>query len=297
MSEFVGNGDGGAFEILVACPSGLAPSQLQIDFSSSYDRVPHPDVDLEGGIEKVWAKRSQANPSLYNASKFRYGGYKLLPPNQNEGDHVCLCLGLTDYKTFVGTNLSTEWEAFLKCSKGNADDVERCKHTASPLGNGAIVETEDNNILVLKRSEHVGEFPGYLVFPGGHSEPQEIGVFGHPDLGSIVELNTKITEEMYTGITREVVEETGVPAPFLSNPIFIGVSRRVLHARPTAFFFVKCTLSISDVLQFYKHAHHKFESTQLLGITKDDLPSAAAQMPGCHQGGAALFKLMRKGAT
>lgn len=51
-----------------------------------------------------------------------------------------------------------------------SDDVEQCKHTSSPLGNGAIVETIDNFILVLERSHNVGEFPGHLVFPGGHSE-------------------------------------------------------------------------------------------------------------------------------
>ncbi len=50
------------------------------------------------------------------------------------------------------------------------EDVDRCKHMASPLGNGAIVETVDRHVLVLQRSSNVGEFPGHLVFPGGHSE-------------------------------------------------------------------------------------------------------------------------------
>lgn len=39
-----------------------------------------------------------------------------------------------------------------------------------PLGNGAIVETSDGKIPILQRSRNVGEFPGYFVFPGGHSE-------------------------------------------------------------------------------------------------------------------------------
>jgi 8-oxo-dGTP pyrophosphatase MutT (NUDIX family) len=41
---------------------------------------------------------------------------------------------------------------------------------SNPLGNGAIVETSDEKIIVLQRSYNVGEFPGYYVFPGGHSE-------------------------------------------------------------------------------------------------------------------------------
>lgn len=281
------------YDLLLACPSGLTRSQLQIDFGSSYDRVPHPDLDLEGAIEKIWEERKQANPSLFTASKFRYGGHKILRAEEKESHHVCLCLGLTDYKTFVGTNLCSKWEAFLNYSE---DDVERCKYTASPLGNGAVVETRDNCILVLKRSEHVGEFPGHFVFPGGHSEPWEIGICGHTNssMDNVAELNTKIAEEMFNGITKEVVEETGVPPSSLSDPLFIGISRRVLNVRPTAFFFMRCSLSSLEVFQFYKHAQHGFESTQLLSSTKDNLPSAARNMPGCHQGGAALYEMMEK---
>jgi len=51
-----------------------------------------------------------------------------------------------------------------------ADETVRCQHTANPLGNGAVVETSDGKILLLKRSNNVGEFPGHFVFPGGHPE-------------------------------------------------------------------------------------------------------------------------------
>nr|GLL32126.1 nudix hydrolase 9 [Ipomoea trifida] len=74
--------------------------------------------------------------------------------------------------TFVGTNLSPLSERFLVQSE---DDCKQCQHTSSPLGNGAIVETSDKKILVLRRSNRVGEFPGYLVFPGGHPEPLPCG--------------------------------------------------------------------------------------------------------------------------
>nr|GLL40840.1 nudix hydrolase 9 [Ipomoea trifida]GLL41058.1 nudix hydrolase 9 [Ipomoea trifida]GLL44306.1 nudix hydrolase 9 [Ipomoea trifida] len=82
--------------------------------------------------------------------------------------HVSLHFG----RTFVGTNLSPLSERFLVQSE---DDCKQCQHTSSPLGNGAIVETSDKKILVLRRSNRVGEFPGYLVFPGGHPEPLPCG--------------------------------------------------------------------------------------------------------------------------
>lgn len=53
------------------------------------------------------------------------------------------------------------------------DDPIQCQHMSSPLGNGAVVETSDKKIVVLRRSSNVGEFPGHFVFPGGHPEVQE----------------------------------------------------------------------------------------------------------------------------
>lgn len=95
----------------------------------------------------------------------------------------------------MGSNLNPIWERFLapfegihillilnslfnrivyfhhKCTHDLfIDDCKQCQHTSSPLGNGAVVETSDNKILLLQRSNNVGEFPGYLVFPGGHPE-------------------------------------------------------------------------------------------------------------------------------
>lgn len=174
----------------------------------------------------------------------------------------------------------------------------RCKHTADPLGNGAIVETKDRQILILQRSMDVGEFPGYIVFPGGHSEPEELGIKSH-SVGetptTATQLNCRIAEEMFDGIIREIVEETGVPSTTLSDPVFIGVSRRKVNVRPTAFFYAKCSLTAAEVMDVYRHAEHSFESTVLLSSSPDALLEAAGtKMPGCHHGGAVLYQLMRK---
>lgn len=48
----------------------------------------------------------------------------------------------------------------------------------------------------------------------------EIGIKGHVDSNSDTEqraLEAKVAREMFEGITREVVEETGIPASFLVN--------------------------------------------------------------------------------
>ncbi|XP_022730857.1 nudix hydrolase 9 isoform X1 [Durio zibethinus] len=229
-----------AYKLLFSCPFGLSLPQLSVVFDESYDRIPHSDMNLENSISEIWDQRVQKNESLFNGKKFRYGGYSQKSGDgSNEESFVCLHLGLTDYRTFVGTNLNPLWEKFLVASE---DDSTQCQHTSSPVGNGAIVETSDKKILVLQRSNNVGEFPGHLVFPGGHPEPQEVGIETHKcskDSKDYELVNKRVSEEMFDSIIREVVEEIGVP------------------------------------------------TTSLI-----ELDSLTSKMPGCHQGGFALYKLM-----
>ncbi|KAL8191654.1 hypothetical protein R6Q57_028385 [Mikania cordata] len=272
-----------AFKLLLSCPSGLSSSQISVTFDESYDRVPHPDIDLENSVSEIWNKRVQQSSSLFNGKKFRYGGHDGIGPD------VCFHLGLTDYRTFVGTNLNPLWERFLVSSE---DDCKQCQHTSSPLGNGAVVETVDRKILVLQRSNNVGEFPGYLVFPGGHPEPEEVEITSHKCNQNSESSNSKVSQEMFDSIVREVVEEIGVPAATLSEPLLIGISRRVLNVRPTVFFFIKCNLHSTHVQKLYSSAQDGYESTKLFTINPSELENMASDMPGCHRGGFALYKLM-----
>ncbi|KAM1653982.1 hypothetical protein ACFX2K_006431 [Malus domestica] len=280
------------YRLLLSCPSGLSPSQISVVFDGVYDRIPHPDINLENSISEIWDQRVQKNPSLYNGTKFRYGQHVWNGGGgSNQEPHVCLHLGLTDYRTFVGTNLNPLWERLLVRSE---DDAIRCQHTSSPLGNGAIVETSDKKILVLQRSNNVGEFPGHFVFPGGHPEPHEVGIISHhhKDVTDSKAINNKVSQEMFESIVREVVEEIGVPSASLHEQVFIGLSRRELNVRPTAFFFMKCSLSSKEIPKLYSSAQDSFESTQLFTVPMIELENMASKMPGCHEGGFALYKMM-----
>lgn len=191
----------------------------------------------------------------------------------------------------MGTNLNPLWERFLVPSE---DDWRRCQHTSNPLGNGAIVETSNKEVVVLQRSANVGEFPEHFVFPGGHPEPKEVGIEKHRTDGESTHqtVNKKVSLEMFDSIVREVVEEIGVPATTLGKPVFIGISQRVLNVRPTAFFYIKCSLHSEEIQQLYSSAEDGYESTHLYTMPMSDVARVTSKMPGCHQGGFALYKLM-----
>ncbi|KAJ0248321.1 Nudix hydrolase 9 [Hirschfeldia incana] len=290
VAEEVMMPEGSRYQLLLSCPSGLSLSQVSVDFSKSHDRIQHPDHDLEDSIAQAWEQRTQGNSSLFNGQKFRFGSLCLDgDAGTNQTPHVCLRLGLTDYKTFVGTNLSSQWDKFLVTSQ---DDCVRCRHTSSPLGNAAVVETSDHKIIVLRRSDNVGEFPGHYVFPGGHPEPMSVGIDSHQLEKDGEVLNKKVSQEMFDSITREVVEETGIPPSSLSPPLFIGISRRELNVRPAMFFFIKCSHHSDDIQRLYSSAEDGFESTQLHTVSLEELKTMATRMPGCHHGGFALYELM-----
>ena len=53
-----------------------------------------------------------------------------------------------------------------------------------------------------------------------------------------------------------------------SDPVFIGVSRRVLNVRPAAFFFIKCNLDSKEIQQLYSTAQDGYESTHLYTVSR-----------------------------
>ncbi|KAF3650515.1 Nudix hydrolase 9 [Capsicum annuum] len=289
MEEKIGHG----FKLLISCPSGLSPSQVSVVFDEAYDRITHPDPTLELSIsERLFPRLEPVTSWSHGSNLKRFIRYGM--QGFNKAHHFTM---EQSSGTFVGTNLSPMWERFLVPSE---DERIQCQHTSSPLGNGAVVETSDKRILVLQRSNKVGEFPGYFVFPGGHPEPQEVGIISHEgfeELNQCHTINSKVSQEMFDSIVREVVEEIGAPADSLSSPIFIGVSRRILNVRPTAFFFIKCNLQSDEIQQLYSSAQDGFESTKLYTVSMNDLENMASKMPGCHRGGLALYKLMVQGTS
>lgn len=82
-------------------------------------------------------------------------------------------LGLTDYKSYVGSNLGREWKRFFDegVMNGNANDF-----FANPLGNQCVVVLRDGYHVIVNRSHQVAEGEGKLTCLGGHPEPLVISL-------------------------------------------------------------------------------------------------------------------------
>jgi 8-oxo-dGTP pyrophosphatase MutT (NUDIX family) len=296
-----------SFEVVLAIPQGIQEHDVSIHFAHENDRQSSSDVNQEEQIDNIWKQRTTANSSLFNGTKFRFERVSRIRPSsvsttkqhENKNSSITVSLGVTDYKSFLGTNCSLHWELLSP----------NC--LASPLGNAAIVETCDKKVVLLKRSGNVGEMPHTIVMPGGHPEPEMVGIntmkdWHCMDSSPTATISTKeqpnatiehcVAHELWDSMIREVIEETGIPRDVLGRPECIGFTRRVQNYRPDIIFFISCNLTSNHVHQLYADGpEHKSESTELmtmdrLEFVKQVIQDDSIHMPGCHRGGVELYR-------
>ncbi|XP_004960300.1 nudix hydrolase 9 isoform X2 [Setaria italica] len=226
---------GTAFKLLLSCPAGLPRSRVSVKFGQSFDRIPHPDAGLEESICEIWNQRLQRNPSLYNGTKFRYGGNAVHYKDDSKQDyHVSLHLGLTDYRTFVGTNLNPLWEKFLVPSEG-----------ATMWGSfqDTTFSLEDTR--------------------------------SHKKLASwVIKLMKKTRLLSVNKFHKKCLKESSVK-----------------WLRKLEFLLLPW-----GVNELYSKAQDGYESTKLYAVSVEELRGMGQRMPGCHNGGFALYELMRNDA-
>lgn len=154
---------------------------LKVEFSSQCSRIPYPNDENDKNIEDLWTEKRSKNPNvrLFNAMKFRLANSIADPTSST----LTLQLGLSDYKSHVGTNARPR-STLQQQEEDDDDQVSREKcieilknenpFLAHALGVEACVFTCDDHIVLFRRSKHVSDFAGFYACPGGHAEPWRV---------------------------------------------------------------------------------------------------------------------------
>ncbi|CAM4612314.1 hypothetical protein PO909_006666 [Leuciscus waleckii] len=275
----------------------LGEHQTHIEISDRFNRQSFPEIEQH--IEAVWSDRVTQEPWLFNGAKFRLHSAMLTVMEnepmgeqavQNKGDqlessdtssdrlpkHELSCvlnlqLGLTCYRDYLGTNWSRE-AANLQ-SHGRNERADPQAFLAQPLGVGAVMATADGDVVLLRRSQKVAEAAGLLDIPGGHPEPKMVCPEVSEEAICVELLQGKeraVVSEIFSSVCAEISDEVNVPVGSLSKPLFMGIALNHTSAgRPSAEFYVRCTLTSEEVRDFYRRGGPEaHESTDILFLSR-----------------------------
>lgn len=280
----------------------LEEHQIHVEISDRFNRQCYPDIEKH--IEAIWTDRVSKEPWLFNGAKFRLHSALLAvtengpmgeqaPQNTTNLQHdelsesahkspgglakneqpcvVRLQLGLTCYRDYLGTNWSREANKLQ--SHGRNEFLDPQAFLSQPLGVGAVLATADGDVVLLRRSQKVAEAAGLLDIPGGHPEPKMVCP-GVSEEDICVELlqgkERAVVSEIFSSVCAEISDEVNIPVASLSKPLFMGIALNHTSAgRPSAEFYVRCTLTTEEVRDFYKRGGPEaHESTDILFLSR-----------------------------
>uniref|UniRef100_A0A3Q2ZM88 Nudix (nucleoside diphosphate linked moiety X)-type motif 22 n=1 Tax=Kryptolebias marmoratus TaxID=37003 RepID=A0A3Q2ZM88_KRYMA len=259
---------------------GLLEPQVQVELSERFNR--QTDLCLEHHIKEVWAERLSKEPWLFNGAKFRLHSFCLAPlthPHYSQSSHEsATCdgreLGLTCYKDYLGTNWSCQVAELRR--RGEKELSDPLALLAQPLGVGAVLCTDDGQVVLIRRSQKVAEAGGLLDIPGGHPEPKVKRTEVCEEQISVVMMQQRpdaVVSELFSSVCAEIRDEVNVPLSSLGAPVLMGVALNHTSAgRPSAEFFVRCSLSSDEVRNLYwKGGAEANESTDVVFLSRTEV--------------------------
>uniref|UniRef100_A0A8C3ZRE0 Nudix hydrolase domain-containing protein n=2 Tax=Denticeps clupeoides TaxID=299321 RepID=A0A8C3ZRE0_9TELE len=311
--EFVNSRKEHEVSVMLHCAPwrGLREQHVQVELSARFNR--HSISHIDQQIETQWSQRIAEEPWIFNGAKFRLhsaiiidqtpetlpncvcdGGelqserisqepgfthLKVEPSKQKDGcqkDEIRLCLqlGLTCYKDYLGTNWSRDAKVLQRRGQDEFGDPQVL--LAQPLGVGAVMTTADHQVVLLRRSQRVAEATGLLDIPGGHPEPKTLCEGASEACISIDLLRGKekaVVAEIFMSVCAEIRDEVNVPLSSLGEPVLLGIALNHTSAgRPSAEFCVRCSLTAKEVQEFYwRGGPEAHESTDIMFLTEKDL--------------------------
>jgi 8-oxo-dGTP pyrophosphatase MutT (NUDIX family) len=162
-------------------------------------------------IQLVCEKLKESGRVINPLPLYRFLSYSLTEAG------ITLNLGLTNYTEYIGTNIShPEWlHVYGEDTMSNA------------LAMSGSTETSDGKIIVEKRSNEVGEYPGYYhCIPSGHLHPEDTPL---------------------TGITRELYEELGITEKEIDEIVCTGLVLNLEYHKHELTFALKVSVNSEEI--------------------------------------------------
>lgn len=172
-------------------------------------------------------------------------------------ERLALALHATDYRAFVGTNLSPEFRA-------------TGERRADALGVSIVIEI-DEGVLLHRRGSGCFEWPLAIDTPGGHVEPRA----GSPLVAALEELES----------------ELGIGAADVTDLTILGIARIHETGKPQVVVRAKIPLDVAEIARRLEGASERFETSELLPTPRGELAALAGSKQRVTPAGRAALVL------
>lgn len=208
----------------------FARDQVRVEWHAKFR--PYPE-NMAAEIRTFW--EVQRRPFLFNGQLARLDAWA-----KNDNLFV-LSLSRSDYRTLLYSNahirnIENEW---------GADYFSRA------LGISAVLVTADAKIVIIRRSNDVGEFPGLFDVFGGH-----IDVTPDGDAPCV-----------FSAMEQELDEEAGLGSSDFMLEL-IGLIEAVPNRKPELVFLAKSELFFRDVVNKATRAKDRFEYSEIIALDR-----------------------------
>jgi 8-oxo-dGTP pyrophosphatase MutT (NUDIX family) len=206
-------------------------SNVKVTWSDHVFQLP---LALQDEADLFW--QTEQDKGYFNGKMARLHSWR------NLDQHLQINLEMTDYKSLLFCNQHTQ--RLL---------VEKDESVlARALGVSAVVQSNDDHIVFMKRSEQVGEYPKCYDLFGGH-------------IDSPLQSSADI---VFAAMELELEEELGLPAVDYQLHCF-GLLETIDHRKPELLFCARCRLTAAELVQHARGARDAHEFDQVLILADD----------------------------
>ena len=186
-----------------------------------------PDMLIE--IEKFWEKVK--NKKMYNGKLARLDSWSV------KNNILNLNLSITDYRTLIYSNHHIQ----------HIIETWGEKYISRALGISAVVLTSDRFLMLMRRSDLVGEYPECIDVFGGHINISKDSEF----------------PGIHEAMLQELEEELGL-MPDEIDLQCIGLLKNNQNQKPELIFTAHIALTVNEVINKSHSAIDRFEFTKII---------------------------------
>jgi 8-oxo-dGTP pyrophosphatase MutT (NUDIX family) len=210
------------------------PENIKVNYSGEFsakitERISH-FIDEKWNLAKC--KAEETGQELFSSDLVRLKGF------YESNNDLILNIGETTYKEYVGTNLHiNEIGEIIESS-------QLLEYLSNPLATCAVVVSNDDKILIGRRSGKTVDYPNYYHVPGGHIEKRHIQS-DNPNLSM--------------AICDELQEEFAIYSSNIEWSVCTGLVEDSITKKPELTFIVKIKTDHNSTLNPINEEHTRLE--------------------------------------